>query len=67
VAYSLDVCGDDYTGYGEEEQREINMRLIALAPEMAQAIIDRAYAGKEDGFREVADKIKGICDRFNKS
>ena len=39
MAYALDVCGDDYTGYGDEEQRSINMELISLCPEMAEAII----------------------------
>ncbi len=33
MAYGLDVCGDDYVGYGEEEQREINMRYISALPE----------------------------------
>ena len=38
MPYALDVCGDDYTGYGDEEQRIINMHLIAAAPDMHQAI-----------------------------
>lgn len=41
MAYSLDVCGDDYTGYGDEEQREINMRLIVLSPLMADYFLDK--------------------------
>ena len=31
MPYALDVCGDDYTGYGEEEAREQNMRYIVHA------------------------------------
>ena len=67
MAYALDVCGDDYTGYGDDEQREINMRLIALAPEMAQVIIDHEYGGKDDDFREVSEKIKALCNKHKSS
>ena len=28
MAYGLDVCGDDYSGYGDDEQREQNMEFM---------------------------------------
>ena len=46
MPYALDVCGDDYTGYGDVEQRNHNMRLIAAAPEMLDVLIRFA----KDGF-----------------
>ena len=64
MAYSLDVCGDDYTEYGDEKQREINMRLIALAPEMAEAIYKKEFSGIDD-LKNIALKIKSICDKFD--
>lgn len=33
MPYALDVCGDDYTGYGDDEAREANMRYIVHARE----------------------------------
>ena len=36
MAYGLDVCGDDYTGYGGVKVRNANMRLIADAPKLAR-------------------------------
>ncbi len=34
MAYAMDVTGEDYTGYGDDEQREANLKLIAAAPEL---------------------------------
>ena len=31
MPYGLDVCGDDYTGYGDDAAREQNMRFITHA------------------------------------
>ncbi len=63
--YGLDVCGDDYTGYGDEKQREINMAIIALTPEMADAILQFEADGVEHGIKTVAAKIKEICQIYN--
>jgi hypothetical protein len=61
--YALDVCGDDYMGYGGEKQRAINMELITLAPEMADVILNKEFGGDEVGFREIALKLKAIIDK----
>lgn len=34
MGYALDVCGEDYTGYGDDKQREKNMTAIAHVPDM---------------------------------
>lgn len=62
MAYGLDVCGDDYGGYGEDEQREINMRLIALSPEMADAIL----SGDSAAISSMAERLLKICRDFGK-
>ena len=54
MAYGLDVCGDDYTGYGGEEQREINMHLIAAAPDMYEAL--KAFV---EDWTELGGKVRG--------
>lgn len=38
MPYALDVCGDDYTGYGGEEMRRINMQAISAVPELIEAL-----------------------------
>jgi len=42
MAYGLDVCGDDYTGYGDEEQRNKNMQVMVATPEMYDLIFEIA-------------------------
>jgi hypothetical protein len=66
MGYALDVCGDDYSGYGDEEQREANMALIALAPELAEAILDIEFEGKDRGIHDLAMRLKEICVKYGK-
>lgn len=40
MAYGLDVCGDDYHGFGEDEQREVNMELMSASKEMFEALVE---------------------------
>lgn len=49
MPYGLDVCGEDYTGYGDEAQREIHMNLIA---EMFNALPDLIAAAERDAKRD---------------
>lgn len=47
MPYRLDVCGDDYTGHGEDEQRRHNCTFIAAAdPDMVLHLIDQLRAHK---------------------
>ena len=39
MPYALDVTGDDYTGYGDDEAREQNMRYIVLAANLHPQLI----------------------------
>jgi len=42
MPYRLDVCGDDYTGHGDDEQRRHNMEYIAATdPTTVLALIER--------------------------
>lgn len=48
MVYALEVCGDDYTGYGDEVRREADMRRIVscvnalegLNPEAVREVIE---------------------------
>lgn len=42
MAYGLDVCGDDYTGYGDDEARDANMRYILHACLAYQQLVEEA-------------------------
>ena len=60
LAYSLDVCGDDYTGYGDDDQRLVNMELITLAPEMATTIM----SGSPTLIEDMAGRLEKLCDKY---
>lgn len=55
MPYALDVCGDDYTGYGDDEAREKNMRFIVHAanayPKLVEALrgIALSYPETDEG------------------
>ncbi len=53
MAYGLDVCGDDYEGYGGAKVRNANMRLIADAPKLAR---------KNEELREAMNKAMTFLD-----
>lgn len=40
MAYGLDVCGDDYSGYGHEKQRRVNMEFIVTACNNHNALVE---------------------------
>ncbi|WP_136247972.1 hypothetical protein [Halomonas borealis] len=68
MAYRLDVCGDDYTGHGDEEQRHHNMQYIAAGdPDAVIALIERlrgslaleqALAARCDGAERLRDRYR---------
>lgn len=70
MPYRLDVCGDDYTGHGDDEQRRHNFNLIAAAPEMAELIEAMAHVGIDFGYgefqlsQEHIDKARAIWERL---
>ena len=52
MAYSCEIIGDDYTGFGDDEQRMHDVEFVAAAHEMAdhierlQADLDKIKGGK---------------------
>jgi len=66
MAYALDVCGDDYTGYGDDEQREINMQFIARAPETAAELAQCRERVKvlEEALKKIRDTEGKVCDSY---
>ena len=47
MPYRLDVCGDDYTGHGDDEQRRHNFEWVAAAdPSAILELIERLRAAE---------------------
>ncbi len=47
MPYALEVLGDDYTGYGDDEQRERDVAFVAAAPDMYEALKGLLSAWKD--------------------
>lgn len=61
MPYRLDVCGDDYTGHGEEEQRRHNMEHIAATdPTTILALIEqvRQAETREQAFAAHMEELR---------
>jgi len=56
MAYGLDICGDDYAGYGEEEQREANMEFIVNACNSHYSLLEQNKA--------LVEALKAIVDCY---
>lgn len=54
MAYGLDICGDDYTGYGDNEQREQNMEFIHHACSIHYRLVS--------ALKELRDYVKLVND-----
>jgi hypothetical protein len=57
MPYALEVMGDDYTGYGDEEQREADAAFIVQAVNAHDALVE--------ALRSADRLIKKVLPKFN--